>query len=89
MKSSSHKVSGGLCHLFMSAGRLLDWELESEVPSQSVPKVDNTTRENKCGAVLGYLSYLVASCGFRLAGMLNSRVGHTHNRLGTFAEIIL
>ena len=45
-------------------------------------KVDNTVRENKNNACLLYLAWLVASCGFRVAGFLNARVGHTHNRLG-------
>ena len=49
---------------------------------QARAKVDNTVRENKNNACLLYLAWLVASCGFRVAGFLNARVGHTHNRLG-------
>lgn len=46
-------------------------------------QVDNTTRENKNGAMLGYLSWLTATGAFRLTALISSRVGHTHNRLGT------
>ena len=45
--------------------------------------MDNTTRENKNAAMLAYLSWIVAMRGFRLAALVSSRVGHTHNRLGT------
>ena len=47
-----------------------------------VVQVDNTVRENKNQTCLLYLSYLVASHGFRVCALLNARVGHTHNRLG-------
>ena len=51
------------------------------VASSAGIEADNTVRENKNRTVLGYLMWLTAIKGFRLASLLSARVGHTHNRL--------